>query len=128
MRRPQIIATAAVLILSIISTTFVLLALTSRKWASQSYFFALEGASDGTGQNHTLCKAERSPFYRCGVPAVDPNKKCTVPDCKFYKAYGRDQTSCRSPTEIGISLHDPSRAHGLFGSSQECQQGSFPAS
>lgn len=122
MRLSQMIVTAAVLSLSIISTTFVLLTLTSPKWSSQSYFYAEEGATDGTGQTQALCKAARSPFYRCGVPAVNPEKNCTIPDCKFYKPYGNDRTSCRSPTEMGISLHDPSGARGLFGSSQECQQ------
>jgi hypothetical protein len=124
-RLAPLIAIATVLTLSIISTTFVLLTLTSPQWSSQSYFFALNGQSDGSNHFPTLCTARRSPFYRCGIPEVAVNKTCKINDCSFYKPYGYDKTSCRSGTEYGSPEDDNRGMKGLLGSSQECQQGMF---
>src|SRR4051812_20891214 len=101
MRRGALLAATIVLSLSVVSTTFVFLALTSPKWSSQSYFYAENGQSDGSDVN-VICIASRSPFYRCGIPAVTEDRNCTIPDCTFYKPYGLNQTSCRSAAEYGV--------------------------
>ena len=117
------LASWGTLSLSIISTTFVFLALSSNKWSIQKYHDAsIGGGSPTTWTDPPLCAANRSPFYRCGIPVVtfDAVKNittCQIPDCAFYKPYGWNQTSCRLPVETG-SEDDP-----LNGTEQECQEG-----
>lgn len=125
MRRTHLLATALLLSLCIVSTVFVLLTTTSPNWARQSYYFAQDGISDGTGLGSPVCAAARSPFYRCGIPEVYANETCSIPFCQFYKPYGTDATSCRSPNELGIPADDAVGSMGLFGSASECQQGVF---
>ncbi|KAI9857979.1 MAG: hypothetical protein M1813_007949 [Trichoglossum hirsutum] len=106
-------------VLSVISTTFVLLALTSKKWAVQRYYHT--PTQSATSWLDPVCVAHRSPFYRCGIPTVtfDANKNittCVVPGCQFYKAYGWDKTSCRLPVETGDEGSE------LNGGAMECQE------
>ncbi len=123
MRVASLLASAAVVVLSIVSTTFVFLALTSTEWSTQTYFFAVNGQSDGSTDVSSVCMAGRSPFYRCGIPSVNENRTCIVPACSFYRASGVNLTSCRSAAELGIGGNDDVGAMGLLGGAQECQQG-----
>jgi hypothetical protein len=125
MRLAPVLASTSVLSLSIISTTFVLLALTSKRWAVQNYFFSSTVGSEGDGSQDVdpLTYAYRSPFYRCGVPEITDDKSHAVPFCQFYKPYGKDKTSCRSTGEMGVARNQNAIARGLLGSAQECQQG-----
>ncbi|KAK5455898.1 hypothetical protein LTS15_005216 [Exophiala xenobiotica] len=126
MRAIAHIAVAAVLALSIVSTIFVLLALTSPHWASQSYYYALNGQSDGTTDIKPLFRASRSPFYRCGIPKVPVELKNGTRrwslECHSYRPYGKDKTSCRSAAEMGIPSDNLVAGKGLLGNAQECQQ------
>ncbi len=122
----SVLASALVLTLTIISTTFKLLALASNEWSYQTYYF--NDASAGLNpvnatEGARVCTGTRSPFYRCDVPFVYPNGTCFMPDCARYKPYGKDQTSCRSAPELGLNWTDFQLARGLMGYAQECQQG-----
>ena len=104
--------------LGIVSTTFVLLAVTSKRWAVLRIFV---GASDWTWAN-PICIINSSPFYHCGYPnltfdATSNKSTCNVPNCQFYRAHGWDSTSCRLPRETGQSVND------LNANAQVCQQG-----
>jgi hypothetical protein len=126
MRFKTIVASLAILSLSIISTTFVLLALTSKEWSVQKYYDAAIGGGSPTSWSTPLCVAHRSPFYRCGIPSVDFDPVanvtiCVVPDCEFYKPNGWNQTSCGSPLETGTD------DNALNGDARECQQGKMRA-
>lgn len=121
MRTKPIAAALLVLALSIISTTFVLLALTSKQWARQDVLST--NTSELGIQDVVVCTALRSPFYRCGYPKVDENATCAIPDCHFYKPYGNNQTSCRSQTQFGNRSDDIVGAGGVLAGSQECQNG-----
>jgi hypothetical protein len=127
MRHASLLASALVLALSIVSTTFVFLALTSKRWAVQNYYFSGVIGSEGDGSLDVdpLTWAYRSPFYRCGIPEVYENKSQTpiVPFCKFYKPYGNDATSCRTTGEMGLAKNQVAVSGGLLGTAQECQQG-----
>jgi hypothetical protein len=123
MRVARLIAVTTVLALSIVSTTFVLLAATSSEWSSQSYFSAPGGTLNPNKTNTPVCTAWRSPFYRCGIPQVDIDGNCNITDCAWYKPSGTNQTSCRSASEYGVEELDEIGAHGLLGGAQECQQG-----
>jgi hypothetical protein len=125
MRIAALLASATVVVLSIVSTTFVYLSLQSTEWSTQSYYFAINAQSDGTNDTSAACTAGRSPFYRCGIPTVDVNGTCNIPSCSFYKAYGSNATSCRSAAELGIASNDDVSAGGLLGGDMECQQGKF---
>ncbi|KAH8882536.1 hypothetical protein GQ53DRAFT_753585 [Thozetella sp. PMI_491] len=122
MRVGSILASGLVLALSIVSTTFVFLTLKSTKWSTESYYFALNGISNGTDEVNPVCMAGRSPFYRCGLPVVDSNGHCSIPNCAFYAPYGANATSCRSSAELGVAKDDNLAALGLLGTEQECQQ------
>ena len=124
MRWGSIIAALLVLVLSIISTTFTLLAATSKSWAAQNYYFD-NGTELGLTQFSPVCVYQRSPFYRCGLPRVYENGTCRIDDCTFYSPYGHNQTSCRSATEFGRIWAENVLARGLLGMSQECQEGVF---
>lgn len=120
MRLAALTASLATFALSITSTTFVLLALTSKNWSIQKYYdAAIGGGSPTTWTDPPLCSASRSPFYRCGIPSVtvDNTTTCIVPDCAFFKSYGWNATSCRSPLETG------SDDFFLNSGAQECQEG-----
>jgi hypothetical protein len=125
MRHASLLASALVLALSIVSTTFVFLALTSPRWAVQNYYFSgvIGAEGDGSLDVNRLTWAYRSPFYRCGVPEVYKNKTAIVPFCKFYKPYGKDRTSCRTTGEMGLTRFQVIESQGLLGTAQECQQG-----
>ncbi len=123
MRIAAVFASATVVGLSIVSTTFVYLTLKSTEWSTQSYYFALNAQSDGVNDTTPACTAGRSPFYRCGIPTVDINGTCNIPSCSFYKVYGTNATSCRSAAELGIANNDDVSAEGLLGGAMECQQG-----
>jgi hypothetical protein len=123
MRLRSVIAALFTLTLSIVSTIFVLLALTSRRWAVQKYY---ADADNPVNWIDPICLANRSPFLRCGYPNVTAanatsNASCSVPDCDFYKPYGWDQTSCRLAAEVASV--DGASAQDLVGTAQECQQG-----
>lgn len=120
MRLRVILTTALVLALAIIALTFSLLATTSPRWAVQQYFL---GQGDQTTFTSVLCKAERSPFYRCGIPLVDADGSCSIPACHWYPPGGWDATSCRVPAEVGDVFLQSSRSNGTIGSYSECQQG-----
>lgn len=124
MRYTSILASTSVLVLPIVSTTFVLLTLTSKRWAVQNYYFSgvVGGEGDGSLNVEPLTWANRSPFYRCGVPEVYENKTGIVPFCQFYKPYGKN-TSCRTSGEMHLALYQVLDSHGVLGTSQECQQG-----
>ena len=122
----SVIASTLVLALSIISTTFTLLALTSKEWSYQTYYFndASAGLNPVNGtEGAPVCTGTRSPFYRCDVPFVYPNGTCFINDCATHKAYGNNRTSCRSAPELGLNWTDYQLAKGLMGYAQECQQG-----
>ena len=105
--RPKIIlASLTSLSLSIVSTTFVLLALTSNRWSIQKYYETLVDGGSPIAWTDPVCVAHRSPFYRCGIPSVSFNATtnvttCEIPDCAFYAPSGWNQTSCRLPVETG---------------------------
>lgn len=119
------VAAAAVLVLalSIISTTFTLLAATSKSWATQVYYSDKNQTELGLTETTPACILDRSPFYRCGPVKVNISGHCEISDCAFYKPYGRNQTSCRSATEYNTTWLDDASAQGLLGMSQECQEG-----
>jgi hypothetical protein len=125
MRYSPFLASASVLVLSVISTTFVLLTLTSKRWAVQNYYFSgvIGGEGDGSMNIDPLTWAYRSPFYRCGVPEIYENKTGIVPFCQFYKPYGRNATSCRTSGEMKLPSNQVLQSQGLLGTAQECQQG-----
>lgn len=129
MRAAPVIACLLVLALSIVSTTFSLLSLKSKEWASQAYYFYGNSnptlSPDGTGQNSStrVCVGQRSPFYRCGLPRVYQNQTCEIPDCTWYSPKGYNQTSCRTATEFGEAYGNDYYAAGLLGTEAECQQG-----
>ncbi|KAH8901388.1 hypothetical protein GQ53DRAFT_835205 [Thozetella sp. PMI_491] len=112
MRYITIVSSFAALVLSIVSTTFVLLATTSPEWSTQSYYQASNGAASGNGQFDItpVCTASRSPFYKCGIPIVYENGTCHIPSCQFYPPYGYNATSCRSPAEFNGTWNYPNRA------------------
>ncbi|KAL5326212.1 hypothetical protein ACEPPN_007350 [Leptodophora sp. 'Broadleaf-Isolate-01'] len=121
MRRRALATSIFIFALSIISTTFVLLALTSKRWSVQKYYIN-DVNSPGLGATWTtpICVANKSPFYRCDAPVINttahPNT-CVVPNCQFYRPYGRNKTSCRLAVEtVGM---DPD--NGLIAGAQECQ-------
>lgn len=116
-----------VLALSIVSTTFTLLALTSRSWSSQAYYYD-DGTDLGLNESTPLCVYERSPFYRCSFPRVFENRTCSILNCTSYRPYGYNRTSCRSSTEYGVIWDEARDALGLLGRSQECQEGQFERS
>ena len=124
MRYTSILASTSVLALSIVSTTFVLLTLTSKRWAVQNYYpsgiYGQEG--DGSLNVKRATWAYRSPFYRCGVPEVYENETGIVPFCQFYRPYGTN-TSCRTSGEMHLATKQLLESHGVLGTSQECQQG-----
>lgn len=121
--RPKIIlASLTSLSLSIVSTTFVLLALTSNRWSIQKYYETLVDGGSPIAWTDPVCVAHRSPFYRCGIPSVSFNATtnvttCEIPDCAFYAPSGWNQTSCRLPVETGTE------DNSLNGGAQECQEG-----
>lgn len=121
--RPRVVLTALlVLTLSILSAVFAILAATSKSWATQAYYFDDGGADFGLNETRPTCIYERSPFYRCNLPTINESGVCTITDCAFYKAYGQNQTSCRSSTEYGRPWAENFFAQGLLGGRQECQQ------
>ncbi|KAH7407446.1 hypothetical protein BKA64DRAFT_640378 [Cadophora sp. MPI-SDFR-AT-0126] len=103
MRRKAAVTSLLIFALSIISTTFVLLALTSKQWSVQKYYLNKEGDPGfGAGWVDSICHANKSPFYRCEPPVLtilNNVASCNVPNCKFYKPYGRNRTSCRLAAE-----------------------------
>lgn len=124
MRVKSLLATTLVLVLSILSTTFTFLALRSKRWSTQAYYFD-NGTELGTTEFKPVCVLERSPFYRCGLPHVYANGTCDITDCAYYSPYGNDKTSCRSSTEYGRPWSENVLAKGLLGMSMECQEGEF---
>ncbi|KIM99943.1 hypothetical protein OIDMADRAFT_30313 [Oidiodendron maius Zn] len=120
--RPKIIlASLTSLSLSIVSTTFVILALTSNRWSIQKYYETLVDGGSPIAWTDPVCVAHRSPFYRCGIPSVSFNATtnvttCEIPDCAFYAPSGWNQTSCRLPVETGTE------DNSLNGGAQECQE------
>lgn len=130
MRRLSILPLALLFILTLLSTTFTFLAVRSPKWATQSYYGSPASTTQGDGTTNTaanvICVSARSPFYRCGIPEVgDDGKKCVIPaeSCQWYKPYGKNATSCRSPGEFGKARNQNALAHELLGGSAECQAG-----
>lgn len=127
MRVKVILATTLVYALSIISTTFTLLTLTSKNWSEQSLYVAgyQNGSSnlppDGTKEFSPVCVVPRSPFYRCNLPHVYWNSTCEL-DCQWYQPYGWNKTSCRSAAEFGASYQNVTY-EVLLGHAQECQEG-----
>ncbi|CZR52729.1 uncharacterized protein PAC_02606 [Phialocephala subalpina] len=122
MRRRAILSSLFIFALSIVSTTFVLLALTSPRWAVQKYYLNLDGSSSlGTDWIHPICIAHKSPFYRCEPPVINTTTSppvCTVPNCQFYAPYGRNRTSCRLAAETNDT--DPNSVTNA--GEQECQE------
>ena len=123
MRAGRLLGVSLVLALSIVSTTFTFLALRSKSWSTQAYYFDRDGSELGTTENNPVCILERSPFYRCGLPHVDVNGTCHISECAFYNPYGSNQTSCRSSAEYGRPWSEDVLAQGLLGMSLECQEG-----
>ncbi|PVH83678.1 hypothetical protein DL98DRAFT_652158 [Cadophora sp. DSE1049] len=103
MRRKAAVTSLLIFALSIISTTFVLLALTSKRWSVQKYYLNKEGdLGFGAGWADPICHANKSPFYRCEPPVLtilNDVASCNVPNCQFYQPYGRNKTSCRLAAE-----------------------------
>ena len=127
MRGITIFVSFLTLSLSITSTTFNLLALTSPRWSRQTYYDTAIGGGSPTTWDTPLCFANRSPFYRCSVPSVvsgfemeNGTTTCEV-ECAFYKPYGWNATSCRSPFETGADDFP------LNGGVMECQEGEPPS-
>ncbi|CZR68332.1 uncharacterized protein PAC_18231 [Phialocephala subalpina] len=119
MRKRATFTTLFILVLSIVSTTFVFLALTSKEWAIQKYYLNSEGEI-GNGANWTKpsCHANRSPFYRCEVPDLNTDTNtCPDPSCKWYRAYGKGATSCILASESHNQPDSPN-----VGGEQECQE------
>jgi hypothetical protein len=120
MRRRHLLLTALVLALSIISTVFSILTATSPRWAVQNYYL---GQIPTTAFTSVLTSANRSPFYRCGIPLVGDDGTYNVPDCTFYPPSGSNRTSCRVDAELGDDYLRTSQLEGTEGSYMECQQG-----
>ncbi|KAH8654010.1 hypothetical protein BGZ60DRAFT_419140 [Tricladium varicosporioides] len=123
MRRRVLLSSLFIFTPSIISTVFVLLALTSPRWAVQKYYLNLDGQSSlGAEWVTPICIAHKSPFYRCESPVInttDPTHPvCTVPNCQFYKPYGRNQTSCR----LAVETNDTDPNSVTNAGEQECQE------
>lgn len=120
-RRAAGITSVFILSLSIVSTTFVLLALTSKQWSIQKYYLNQEGeAGNGVDWITPICVANKSPFYRCDIPYLDDTTNpptCVVPNCQFYEPYGWNATSCRLASETRNAANSASN-----GGEQECQE------
>ncbi|KAJ9607110.1 hypothetical protein H2200_008182 [Cladophialophora chaetospira] len=119
MRPRSLLVLGTTLALSIVSTTFVLLALTSKRWSAQKYYYP---SGDGFDWKSPLCTAHRSPFYRCDPPALNysaniDKASCNL-TCNFYKPYGRNATSCRLLNETGDY---PAWGSTVTAGAQECQ-------
>ncbi|KAF8851877.1 hypothetical protein BDZ45DRAFT_678782 [Acephala macrosclerotiorum] len=122
MRRRAVLSSLFIFALSIVSTTFVLLALTSPRWAVQKYYLNTDGsAALGADWISPICVAHKSPFYRCEPPIINTTASppiCTVPNCQFYAPYGRNRTSCRLAAETNDT--DPNSVTNA--GEQECQE------
>ncbi|KAG4435924.1 hypothetical protein IFR05_008581 [Cadophora sp. M221] len=121
MRRKAAATSLLIFALSIISTTFVLLALTSKRWSVQKYYLNKEGdLGFGAGWVTPICHANKSPFYRCEPPVLTISNdvaQCNVPNCQFYKPYGRNKTSCR----LAVETKDAEPNSVTNAGEQECQ-------
>jgi len=122
MRLKPVLTSFVIFSLSIISTTFVLLTLTSSRWSVQKYYVSLTGdPSLGQDWVKPICYATRSPFYRCDLPNINETASpmtCAL-NCQFYAPYGYDKTSCRLAVETnGTDVNGATTAGEL-----ECQQG-----
>ncbi|KAK0100919.1 hypothetical protein ONS95_007361 [Cadophora gregata] len=121
MRRSAAATSLLIFALSIISTTYVLLSLTSKRWSIQKYYLNKEGdLGFGAGWVDPICNASKSPFYRCEPPVLTIKNNiasCNVPNCHFYRPYGRNKTSCR----VAVETKDAEPNSVTNAGEQECQ-------
>jgi hypothetical protein len=123
MRRRAVVTSVLIFSLSVVSTTFVLLALTSKRWVLQRYYPQVTGSPAlGADWIKPICFANRSPFYRCGLPIVNDTANpwtCVVQDCQFYAPFGYNKTSCR----LGVETNGSDTLSDITAGELECQQG-----
>jgi hypothetical protein len=113
----SVIATTLTFAFALVSLTFSILALTSRKWALRHHYDPNLSDLDWVNATYTQY---RSPFKICNAFPVSSNNAASAQqytqNCTHFKAYGFDKTSC----ELAIATQ--SDGANNIGDARLCQQ------